>query len=353
MKRQQLVVLLFAAALGAGAACAQRPVTRFPHARHLSELACGGPGQPECLTCASCHQGADERAAGWASPPASSCTTCHDKPGESVTLPPRPAVAARPAALDIVFDHQKHLDMPEVKGQCVKCHGGVVQAAVGATAFPPMRTCLGCHEHQAQYDGAQCGPCHEVQHLRQLKPVSFLSHDTAWMKRHGVMARGAESQCALCHAQTQCDACHDATTSLRTELRNPDAIARELVHRFDFLSRHALEARSQPGQCASCHQKTECDACHAQRGVSGALEAGLNPHPLNWASGVGPGSNLHGREARRDIGSCAACHDQGPATNCVRCHRVGGFGGTPHPPGWRSTQPPDAPACVDCHGGGL
>jgi hypothetical protein len=38
--------------------------------------------------------------------------------------------------------------------------------------------------------------------------------------------------------------------------------------------------------------------------------------------------------ARRDISSCAACHDQGPSSNCITCHRVGGTGGNPHPIGW-------------------
>jgi hypothetical protein len=62
-------------------------------------------------------------------------------------------------------------------------------------------------------------------------------------------------------------------------------------------------------------------------------------------------SNEHGRAARRDIASCAACHDQGAASNCVRCHKVGAFGGSPHPPGWRSSQPTTAESCAICHRG--
>jgi len=45
---------------------------------------------------------------------------------------------------------------------------------------------------------------------------------------------------------------------------------------------------------------------------------------------------FHGRAARRDIVACAGCHDQGPATNCIGCHRVGAYGGNPHPRGWMS-----------------
>ena len=37
--------------------------------------------------------------------------------------------------------------------------------------------------------------------------------------------------------------------------------------------------------------------------------------------------------------ACAPCHDQGAASVCVTCHRVGGSGGTPHPPGWSDAHP--------------
>ena len=63
------------------------------------------------------------------------------------------------------------------------------------------------------------------------------------------------------------------------------------------------------------------------------------------------GGNYLIHAARRNIGSCAACHDQGPVSNCVRCHQVGGLGGTPHPAGWRSTAPVSNPECSACHGG--
>jgi hypothetical protein len=57
------------------------------------------------------------------------------------------------------------------------------------------------------------------------------------------------------------------------------------------------------------------------------------PHPPGY--GVRGGEAFHGEDARLRIDTCVACHDQGPASNCVECHRVGGIGGNPHPSGWK------------------
>lgn len=346
------------AALGVsvlGAACTARLLTRFPHQQHLARLDCGAPGQPDCLSCTTCHAGASEQAATWKKPPPSVCEGCHrpDEPRYAYARSIRPANAPRPAAYEVRFDHDAHLLMPQIKGQCLECHAGAVGTAQSKPLFPPMATCTGCHEHRAEFEANACGRCHPSSALRGLRPVSFLPHDERWIRRHAVQARGAPAQCGTCHAQAQCDGCHDATQSLRAELKRPDAVGADFVHRFDYLSRHGIEARSQPAQCASCHQKQDCDACHVRHGVSGGAVDARSPHPLGWAIGLGPETNLHAKAARRDIWSCAACHDQGAATNCVRCHAVGGFGGSPHPPGWRSTRSVSEGGCAECHGGAL
>ncbi len=353
MTSRRHIVLLAVAVLLVGAACSKRLLTRFPHELHLAGIECGSPGKPDCLSCATCHTGAPDQAT-WVKPPEAVCARCHAaNTAATYARSLRPAVAARPAAYDIRFAHDAHLAMPDIKGQCVKCHAGAVQAAGGKPLFPPMSTCLGCHEHQAQFTANECGPCHKSNDLRGLKPLSFLSHDANWLRRHGGLGREELAMCSTCHAQAQCDSCHDATQALRAELRNPDAIHRQYVHRFEFLSRHGIEAQSQPAQCVSCHQRQDCDACHMERGVSGGLVDGHNPHPPNWSGSAGTATNLHGPAARRDIASCAACHEQGAASNCVRCHKVGGFGGNPHPPGWRSGVGMDSASCAACHGGAL
>jgi hypothetical protein len=337
------------------AACTARLWTRFPHSKHLGTSECGGPGQQPCLSCTTCHAGASEEAVAWKKPPAETCESCHrmTEPRYHQALAAKAPGAPPPAGKAIHFDHDKHLGMPEIKGQCLKCHQGAVGDTSGRPLFPPMATCLGCHEHQAEFAQNSCSRCHDAADLRGLKPVSFLAHTDGWMRRHAPFARDAQAMCSTCHAQAQCDACHDATHSLRADQRAPEAVESTLVHRFDFLSRHALESRTEPARCISCHQKQDCDACHARRGISGASADPRSPHPPDWAAGTFSSSNAHGRAARRDIASCAACHDQGAASNCVRCHKVGGFGGTPHPPGWRSSQQPSAPACTVCHLGGI
>lgn len=348
MKRFALAAL---AAAVLAAACARGLLTHFDHRAHLAERACGGEGQAACLACTSCHQGRVGEHDTFAPPGASKCTACHADGEQKLLHAVRPASAVVPAGKKIAFTHDLHLGLPELKGQCVKCHAGAVGTEGGPPLFPPMSTCRGCHHHEEQFAAGVCTNCHAPGDLRALKPVSFLPHDTAWVKRHGDQARREGQQCALCHAQTACDACHEASRPLRAALTEPLAIERERIHRFDFVSRHVLEAQQQPGSCVTCHARTECDSCHASRGVSASVRGAQNPHPAGWASGLA--SNTHGTAARRDISSCAACHDQGAASNCVRCHKVGGIGGTPHPRGFRSSEPLGSGACAPCHSGGM
>jgi hypothetical protein len=63
-------------------------------------------------------------------------------------------------------------------------------------------------------------------------------------------------------------------------------------------------------------------------------------------------AEFHGDAARRDIVSCASCHDQGANSNCITCHKVGGTAGrSPHPRGWNPTTSKDTKMCKMCHGG--
>jgi hypothetical protein len=123
------------------------------------------------------------------------------------------------------------------------------------------------------------------------------------------------------------------------------------VHQKDFLGRHPVEERADPDSCQRCHSAQTCQTCHEHSGVSAGSAGALNPHPKGWTL---PGSGVfHGDAARRDITSCAACHDQGAASNCVTCHSVGGIGGNPHPSSWQShhslAEAQRDGRCVACH----
>lgn len=341
-RRWLRLVLLCVAALSG--ACADRSVARFPHALHLAGLACGVAGKPACLSCNSCHAQSGQKSR-QAMPAASVCQGCHHAdPGSLRTL-----VSREPAAVfgTISFDHDRHLSLKEVAGQCVSCHAGVVQSA--KPRLPPMATCFGCHEHESQWNLGQCAPCHTAGEVKRILPQTFLRHEGSFMRHHGSQAVQQKRLCQVCHTQADCESCHDASQDLSVERRRPEAVQRSFVHRGDFMTTHAMEAQSQPARCLRCHTTQSCDACHTARGVSGSLIEGRNPHPAGWVGNNANARSFHGAAARRDILLCASCHDQGPATNCIRCHRVGGYGGNPHPAGWKSTRSQNSQMCRYCH----
>lgn len=329
-------------------ACQPRAVSQFPHKLHMADLHCGGTGQHPCLSCTSCHQ-----AQAGKEPPLlpelDACSECHPK---DAALQLQTVTAGRtldaPLAHSIRFSHAKHTQMAELRGECVHCHKEV--AGKAGSMFPPMATCFECHEHQEQFDRGQCGPCHEGHDVARLLPVTFMPHDANWTRQHGASARSGQAVCASCHAQKQCDDCHNTAQVLSIEMRRPEEFERNFVHSGDFMTRHGFEARQNPSKCSTCHTPQSCDGCHLQRGVSANALGARSPHPPGFMGSNTRDPEFHGRAARRDIASCAACHDQGPATNCISCHRVGGYGGNPHPRGWMSggTNRHEG-ACRYCH----
>ena len=336
------LALALAAIVGA---CVDRTQARFPHQLHLAGLACGGAGQPACLDCNSCHSVSKHDRASKL-PAGEQCARCHRDDAHEV-LPVLAAVPDRGAG-DIGFDHDRHLAMPSIQGQCMPCHAGVVKQ--GQSTLPAMAQCFSCHEHETQWKAGVCAPCHARADLERTLPKTFLRHDASFARRHGPAAEAQKQLCQSCHTESQCAACHDVTQDLAVERRQPERIERSFVHRADFMVRHAIEAESQPARCARCHTPDTCDSCHVARGVSANRRGSRNPHPPGWVGTNAASKSFHGQAARRDILACASCHDQGPATNCIRCHKVGGFGGNPHPGGWRSTQSKSSEMCRYCHG---
>jgi len=343
-----LALLVIAVAASAVLAACRRnaPPPEFSHKFHLSGIACGGPGQPECLNCTNCHSPA-ERDDASRLPEQASCDGCHQDATVTqavlATPPPRPHGVIR-------IDHEQHLQMPAIHGQCLPCHAGVVDAM--SPAMPPMSKCFGCHEHEEQWERGECAPCHERQDLEQTLPVTFLKHDASFLRHHGEIVAQKQQMllCQSCHTQSDCQSCHDVTQGLSVEKRRPERIESGQVHRGDFMARHAMEAQAEAAKCLTCHTPQTCDSCHAARGVSANVANARNPHPPGWVGNDTRSEDFHGTSARRDILACAGCHDAGPATNCIRCHKVGAYGGNPHPRGWKSARGTDAEMCGYCHG---
>ena len=341
------MVLALAAlvAIASAAGCERTLEPAFPHNAHLETQKCGEPGQPECPSCRSCHEGIFHSELKPIDPP-SKCAACH-QPANAKIQASEAQINWQGPTRKIIFQHQQHLRLPEISDRCVTCHSGVPQDGEQGDVFPSKPTCLRCHD--AEFEQGECQMCHIGNDMRRRAPRTFLRHDESFIRDHGEAATREGKVCRQCHAQAECANCHDTSQTIPIEAREPSAIERNFVHRADFVGRHSIEARQSPARCLRCHELATCNGCHVDRGVSANRVGAANPHPVGW---IGPdygAANFHGRVARRDIVSCATCHDQGPATNCIRCHKVGGYGGNPHPAGWTPSRSKQSNMCRYCH----
>jgi hypothetical protein len=334
MKRAPLAIGCVVLAACAGILGFKKPnLELFPHRAHVvagvSCLRCHanvGDKQPLHLpddaTCTSCHTKPHDTR---------SCATCHSSPTNVAQI-----LEARD---HLKFDHGRHLK--RTTGNCMRCHDNVANG--DARMRPSMATCFKCHEGESGRDGRKCDACHRDLAAEGTLPMTHLAHDGDWLHEHGKRAASSGELCESCHTQSYCAGCHGVNApSLPSSRKLADPFQASL-HRAGFAARHSLEARSDPGACATCHQPERCASCHIARGVAG--DGRGSPHPAGWL-GL---DNRHGREARRDPASCAGCHGGAGESLCVSCHAVGGIGGNPHPPGWSSRQPMSAMPCRMCH----
>ncbi len=293
------------------------------------------------VKCIACHEGVyDEKQVGTtpeALPDEAKCLECHKEQKEKGncgfchTDVKNATKFAMLGEGTVRMAHDKHIE--RVKEDCTVCHKTLPNPFASEKTVPTMATCLDCHNHSVDYAKADCRGCHPSLARIALKPVSDFSHQGNYVRRHASDARSSVENCAQCHDQTFCADCHAArTVSTKIELKFPEAVAAQFIHRNDFVSRHQVEASADPVSCRRCHGQTFCESCHQSENLTPIAANPRDPHPPGWSL---PGTaNFHGPAARRDIASCASCHDQGPQSNCVSCHRVGGIGGNPHPAAW-------------------
>jgi hypothetical protein len=310
----------------------------FPHRAH----ALAG------VTCTRCHAGLDrDDGRTLHVPDERTCLTCHTRPHDT-----HPCLGCHAAAdaLAELADARAHLAFSHAthaapsRGDCMRCHVGVAEG--DAHLRPPMATCFRCHDHEAARDARTCDACHRDLEDASTLPESHLAHDGDWLREHGTRAASSGDLCQACHCERFCAECHARTAAIVPATAHFADPMTPTIHRAGFASRHALEARAEPGACTTCHAPERCASCHASLGIAG--DGRRSPHPPGWV-GPAPADNAHGREARRDPTACASCHDGAGQSLCVGCHRVGGVGGTPHPPGWSSRVPVSALPCRLCH----
>jgi hypothetical protein len=339
-----LVALLVAACAGVLGLRPHDPSHPFEHRAHVLKG----------VNCVECHAGigSSGRAAPLHLPSDATCVRCHTKPHD-----PRPCQGCHGAPYEreeadierrhLRFEHKDH--QVATHGDCVSCHQAVAEKDP-QTLLPKMASCFGCHQHRDQWTMRDCDGCHVDLAAEDTPPQSHLVHDGDWLREHGTRAASARDLCASCHSERSCAACHGVGTvpGLPAMLAF-DSVPLAGLHRAGFRARHADEARADPGLCTTCHTENSCQGCHDQEHV-GPSTASRSPHPLGWIS-TGPGGGDHGVQARIDPTSCAGCHGGAGEQLCVGCHRVGGPGGSPHGPGFRSdrNKTHDLP-CRLCHG---
>ena len=288
------------------------------------------------IACGDCHQGMDEKdALSGERPGHDACFECHEDDeqedcsfchtdGATGTAPGSNPKAPRHHAEGLVFSHEIHAEA--VEGDCKVCHAAVADSeAPGDRRGWTHQQCMSCHRQD--YREVNCDQCHEDLTETGTEPYAMFNHDGDFLKRHGALSRSEAVVCQHCHTEDQCAACHASTNPIRASIRNRSAVDRAFVHRGDFLTRHAIEARLDRMACFKCHESRECSQCHQDRGVA---RAGASfRHPTGWMDPAA--ATFHGRDARKKIAFCAGCHDRGEKSNCIACHRVGGVGGNPHP----------------------
>ncbi len=327
--------LLIAAAALAAAGCApkarkaegaENPPYVFPHSVHVDSD----------VACANCHAGIEkatqiEAKVRHLKLPAKSeaCAQCHD-------AIPKLAVPARTVPVTITFSHAAHL--PKVKDECTACHKELPEAGDAVAKAPPMEACTACHNHAKDFAAARCSPCHVDLKRFPLKPVAQYTHQADFLKTHGVWARSGAQTCAQCHDQTKCAECHAATTGpMKPDVQFPEKVEADFIHRGDWVSRHQIDASFDPASCRRCHGSGYCRSCHELNDVapSSVPFSKASPHPPGWYNNTDGG--LHRVEARRNVDSCAGCHDQGANAICVQCHspKVTANPKRVHPPGFR------------------
>ncbi|HUX61580.1 MAG TPA: cytochrome c3 family protein [Ignavibacteriaceae bacterium] len=312
---------------------------------------------PNHDACSSCHDVTDK----------TKCDKCHY---DNIY---KPLIQKKS---ELKFNHEFHLDKQKIK--CETCHKGIYDVAYAEDAVQPspkMETCYSCHNNKSTASN-ECISCHVS--TADLKPQSHKSGD--FLHTHKFAAREFNANCIMCHDNASCQECHTGTTMLSgTNAKNDfyqpysptnskDGIKQQQitrVHDLNYRFTHGIDAKGKTAECQSCHQiNTFCATCHQSKSGDfslGGIEPTSHLSPNFMIIGVGSGGGEHATLARRDIETCAACHDvQGGDPTCIQCHTdpdgIQGTNPRTHPRNymrdvhgdWHTSQ---GSICFNCHTG--
>lgn len=319
----------------------QPKAIRFSHSLHVE-----GAG----LECATCHESAatsklssenllakkENCQSCHEEQLAQNCTYCHTSSDQSTY-----AAAASPQR-ELVFSHEAHVGVQKM--DCVTCHTNLEKEGMPTGALvPAMATCNTCHNDVRASN--TCETCHTD--LAGLRPVDH--NRTDFVREHKQTARLSTASCASCHTQESCIDCHNGTDLVKVDLAGRDPISPRSprlmtmdrgkstsllkVHDLNFRFTHGIAAQGKAADCQTCHSQQQfCATCHAAGGNVNQVTFKPTTHQQAGfvTIGVGTGGGLHAQLARRDMETCASCHDaQGADPTCVTCHMDSdGFKGT-------------------------
>lgn len=222
---------------------------------------------------------------------------------------------------------------------CTVCHATQSAAETASHSVHSDVSCIACHRGVGIPGAVAYIPTFAREVVQQV---------TGLHTAGGVMVA---SDCTRCHStiftspllkdehpSTGCPQCHgDSSHPVK---QAPNGIASSSLtdpHPSTWTQLHGRAATEDPGSCATCHPPESCmTTCHFQLG------AGI-PHPNNWITIHGAVQQRQGPEA------CTLCHSS--TAFCASCH------GTeiPHASDWLQQHPTDvlrndsAAQCQICH----
>lgn len=212
--------------------------------------------------------------------------------------------------------------------------------AYGIIFFAQASNAAGKDDHAgyAKLEIKECNACHKSEGIAP-------NHGIDFAREHRALGSKAGNNCKACHEQKFCLDCHQgggdgAKLSFGGDFKPKS-------HRSDFVSLHPMKALDNPQQCYRCHEpKAFCNSCHdrfpkGRMHIKSHLRSGGAQTYAWWRA-------EHSTEARRNLASCAACHQDGDV--CLQCHSAKvGAKINPHPRSFKGLNGRGNSTCRKCH----
>jgi hypothetical protein len=181
-----------------------KDIIKFSHSLHS-----------EISDCASCHNSveASESLTDRLLPEKDVCAECHDiDDDENCELCHYEDVYEALIIIksELIFSHRYHGE--ELEMECTDCHIGFEEVDYSFEAVqpnPPMDNCYRCHNDMSVASNA-CESCHIV--TANLLPSNHKTVD--FNDTHKFLAMESGANCAMCHDRANCEACHVATIGI-------------------------------------------------------------------------------------------------------------------------------------------